>query len=130
MTPISVIVIDDNDNYRVILKALLDHAGIDVMGDFSHKSFIQCKPDLMPHIAIISFWTSLAFTLPTVGLVRQNHPSVKIVLCASAYDNVPISDIQKMDIDALIIKGLDAEVILNILEIVQNGGKYFGSQSC
>ena len=123
--PISVILFDDNQNYRNILKSLLERSGILVLGSFTSDGdhFLTSEFLDMPDIAMIAFYKGVHALM---SWLRELIPDMKIVLMASVYDKVSKSELAALGLDGLIYKASDDPLeMLTMLKTVKAGVKYF-----
>lgn len=123
---VSVILVDDSSEYRWILKSFIVRYGLTVVGSFTHEELLQAELDPAPDVAIITFKRTTEQTFRTVSYVKQKYPAIKILICASFYDRVPVDDIKQMDVEGLIFKADgDPEEIINAIKTVHKNEKYF-----
>lgn len=120
MNAISILLIDDNHDYRSTMKDFLEQHAIRVAGSFSHQSFLKSMPKLQANIALIGFKTAWSFTWRTIAYVRQYYPDLKIILCTAPNDPLPFGNLEDAGINGLFNKVEDdANDILQMLQVIK-----------
>jgi len=126
MQKVSVVLIDDNNDYRWVLEHFITRHGFLVTGSFTHKEFVgQTELDVVPDIAIISFDKLL--TEQTISFVRKNYRPIKILINSLYEDRKSINAIIEMAVEGLIFKISKAteQHIMEAIEALKQDRKYF-----
>lgn len=122
---ISVIIVEDNVNYREITKGFLTRNNISVLADYTHTEFIDKKPIITVDVVLISFRASLTFTKYTIDFIKVYYKKAKIALLVSAYDSASPKELETLSVDGAIRKAAaDPFELLIMLEVIMRGGKY------
>lgn len=104
MKKISVVLIDDNKNYRGALENFLTGHGVYVIRGFTHDLVDRVHFDVVPDIAIISFDTTYLLVEQTVAILRKKYPSVKILINSIHDDRSSINKILELGVDGFVFK--------------------------
>lgn len=121
---VSVIIIEDSENYREIIKNFLERNDISVLATYPHKEFIEQKPELRPDIALVSFRTNVTYTKYTIDFLKTFYKTVKIALLVSLYDTATKQELETLPVDGGMRKADDSFELLYLLDQVLTGEKY------
>ncbi|NML23759.1 response regulator transcription factor [Pseudoflavitalea sp. G-6-1-2] len=125
---IRILIADDHDLYRDVLRDFLDRNGFRVIQTFRLDAGLEQMVDLtdLPDIAIIAFKSSRVDNLAGLRWLRENCPAVKILLTTLFDDRVPADDLKQLGIEGMIIKShADTREIITALHAIQEGKLYY-----
>jgi DNA-binding NarL/FixJ family response regulator len=127
MEKVSVVLIDDEDDFRWVLRIFLTMNGLLVSGSFTHHQFLkQPKPKTDIDIIIISFDTPQFLTELNIAFVREYSTAVKILVNSNFDDRKAIDKVIKMNVDGLVFKtNQDPEHILKAIQVLKANGNFF-----
>lgn len=130
MENVSVILIDERDDYRASLEIFLKQHDITVLGSFNHKQFMNqkgLKP--VPDIAIVSFEMPRFNTDLNVMDMQRRYPSIKILINSSDDSPAAVEKVNALGVSGLIFKnGTAFGQILLAVDALHNGRTYFSKR--
>lgn len=105
MEKISVVLVNDHDDYRWVMKFFLARNGISVLETFTHDFFIeQTKFESMPEVAVISFDSNRTLTDQSIEFIQKYHPAIKILVNSSHEDQRSIKSIVEKGVEGWVFK--------------------------
>lgn len=128
LTMIKIMIADDHDLYREVLRDFLNRNGFTVVNSFGMEECLESalQPKSLPDIAIIAFKSSRTENLACLRRMRTNFPAVKILVTTLFDDRVPAEELKELGIEGMIVKShADTREIITALHAIQEGEKYF-----
>lgn len=125
---IRILIADDHDLYRNVLRDFLDRNGFRVIQTFRLDAGLEQMVDLtdLPDIAVIAYKSSRVDNLAGLRWLRQNCPTVKILVTTLFDDRVPSDGLKQLGIEGMIIKShADTREIITALHAIQDGKLYY-----
>lgn len=125
---IKVLVQDYHDTYREAFITLLRINGIDVIGDVQNGiNIIQAiNPLNLPDITIVNYKTSNRESLNPACLIKQQYPSIKVIISSQFSYGIPIGRIKAIGIEGIIIKAVHSTAqMIDAIRLVYNGGRFY-----
>ena len=128
MKTITVVLVDDNEKYRLALEKFLTKNGIEIAGSFTHALFIeQTQLKVIPDIAIISFDKTGFLIERTIEFIRAYYSQVKILVNSIFDDRESIDKIILTAVQGMIFKihKDPGEHILQAIDALHEGRNFF-----
>lgn len=125
---IRVMVADDHDLYREVLIDFLKRNGFTITGASGiGTELMQSFPALIrPDIAIIGYKTSRTNGLQAIRWLRENYPSVRILITILFNDKIPLEEFKLLGVEGIIIKShADTQEIVKALQAIHAGAQYY-----
>ena len=129
MEKITVVFVDDNEDYRWAMKHFLTRHGISVLEIFTHDCFIrQTKIEAIPDVAIISSDSNKELMDQSIAFLQTNHSTIKILVNSSYEDYSTIKSIVEKGVEGWVSKyHKDPEQIIKALQALNKNQKFFGN---
>ena len=121
--PISVVVVDDDDDLRGILRIALESRGFDILGDTSDAmTALEVVRDGQPDIILLDLAMPEVTGLEVLPLLLEQSPRSKIVICSAISATHMTEAALDAGADAYIIKGVSAKTLIGHLQRVARAG--------
>jgi DNA-binding NarL/FixJ family response regulator len=123
----TVIIIDDNDDYRWILKTFLSRHGINVTDCGCRSSFTEnIHLEKAPDIAVISYDSKTESTIQCIEILKRKYPSIKILINSIYEDYKTNKKIFQEGIDGIVPKThKDPDHIIKALIALARNEKFY-----
>ncbi|WP_315820990.1 hypothetical protein [Paraflavitalea speifideaquila] len=87
---------------------------------------IEANPTNLPDIAIINYKTSRPVSLDVARWIKEHYPGIKVVINTQFSHRIPVSKLQQIGIEGVIIKAIHSyHEIISALHVVYNGGCFY-----
>lgn len=87
LSSVSVVIIDDNDTTRAMLRAILRAEGVEVVGEAKDgASGIALVRKLMPKLVCLDVMMPEISGLEVLGQIRTEHPDVRVLMVTGSTD--------------------------------------------
>lgn len=126
-TPIKVIIVDDHDHFRDILKIILrDVPSIEIIGETSNgDQFIELINEITPDIVLMDIEMPEMNGIETTKFALQNYPDLKIIAMTLYDDKEYYNEIKKSGFKGYVSKANLKEEVFKAIEQVYAGHIYF-----
>ncbi len=122
-TPISVVVVDDDDDLRGILRIALESRGFDILGDTADAmTALEVVREGQPDIILLDLAMPEVTGLEVLPLLLEQSPRSKIVICSAISATHMTEAALDAGADAYIIKGVSAKTLIAHLQRVAHAG--------
>jgi two-component system response regulator DegU len=128
LTMIKIMIADDHDLYREVLRDFLNRNGFSVINTIRMDEGIETalNSSVIPDIAIIAFKSSRTNSLADLRWLRTNFPAVKILVTTLFDDRVPSEELKELGVEGMIVKShADTREIITALHAIQEGSTYY-----
>lgn len=129
MTMIKIMIADDHDLYREVLRDFLNRNGFTVISTIRMDEGIELAMDSstgLPDIAVIAYKSSRTNNLAMVRWLRTNFPAVKILVTTLFNDRIPGDELRELGIEGMVVKShADTREIITALHAIQEGSTYY-----
>lgn len=126
---IKIMIADDHDLYREVLKDFLNRNGFTVINTIRmDEGFEMAMKNStgLPDIAVIAYKSSRTENLAAVKWLRKHFPTVKILVTTLFNDRVPAEVLKELGIEGMIVKShADTREIITALHAIQEGSTYY-----
>lgn len=112
-----VLIADDGQLFRQMLKDILARAGFDVVGEAKNGiEAIRLAASLKPDIVVLDIVMPEQNGLEAAKCIRELGFPVKIVMCSSlGHDTVVSEAVDITGANAFIIKPIEEQAVLNVM---------------
>jgi len=129
MDEISVIIIDDSEFYRWLLRNFLKGHRIITTGHYTQESFKESTIVPASEIIVISHRENQPEILETILFIKEKYRTAKIIASVSVYDKAEVEAITQENIQGLVFKTEDdPDLIIKAIRAVNNNETYFPHQ--
>lgn len=128
LTMIKIMIADDHDLYREVLRDFLNRNGFSVINTIRMDEGFETalSSSDVPDIAIIAFKSSRSNSLSDLRWLRTNFPAVKILVTTLFDDRVPSDELKELGVEGMIVKShADTREIITALHAIQEGSTYY-----
>lgn len=128
LTMIKIMIADDHDLYREVLRDFLNRNGFSVINTIRMEEGFETalKKSGMPDIAIIAFKNSRNSSMAVLRWLRTNFPAVKILVTTLFGERVPSDELKELGVEGMIVKShVDTREIITALHAIQDGSTYY-----
>ncbi|MBA3782372.1 MAG: response regulator [Nocardioides sp.] len=121
--PISVVVVDDDDDLRGVLRIALESRGFDILGDTADAmAALEVVREGQPDIILLDLAMPEVTGLEVLPLLLEQSPRSKIVICSAISATHMTEAALDAGADAYIIKGVSAKTLIAHLRRVAQAG--------
>lgn len=121
--PISVVVVDDDDDLRDILRIALESRGFRILSDTSDAmTALEVVREGQPDIILLDLAMPDVTGLEVLPLLLEQSPRSKIVICSAISATHMTEAALDAGADAYIIKGVSAKTLIGHLQRVARAG--------
>lgn len=121
--PISVVVVDDDDDLRGILRIALESRGFDILGDTADAmTALEVVRAGQPDIILLDLAMPEVTGLEVLPMLLEQSPRSKIVICSAISATHMTEAALDAGADAYIIKGVSAKTLIGHLQRVAHAG--------
>lgn len=121
--PISVVVIDDDDDLRGIMRIALESRGFAILGDTADAmEALSVVNAGQPDIILLDLAMPEVTGLEVLPMLLEQSPRSKIVICSAISATHMTEAALDAGADAYIIKGVSAKTLINHLRRVAHAG--------
>ncbi len=121
--PISVVVVDDDDDLRDILRIALESRGFDLLGDTADAmAALEVVRAGQPDIILLDLAMPEVTGLEVLPMLLEQSPRSKIVICSAISATHMTEAALDAGADAYIIKGVSAKTLISHLQRVAHAG--------
>jgi DNA-binding NarL/FixJ family response regulator len=127
MEKLNIIIADDHYIFRKGLKKLIskiDFAGI-IEEASNGKEVLELLACSSYHIVLLDIEMPILNGIETLEIVKQKHPSVKVMMLSSFSDEGQIEELYKRKIDGYLLKDIDFSELERALANALEGREYF-----
>ena len=128
LTMIKIMIADDHDLYREVLRDFLNRNGFSVINTIRMEEGFETalKKSGIPDIAIIAFKNSRNSSMAVLRWLRTNFPAVKILVTTLFGERVPSDELKELGVEGMIVKShADTREIITALHAIQDGSTYY-----
>ena len=124
-----VFITDDHAVTRLGLKALLDLAGIETIGEASDgRDALRQMEQLAPDVAILDLTMPGLNGIETVALLQQRCPTIRVVILSMHTDTEHVHRALAAGAGAYVVKGGASENIVQAINAVRLGRRYLSPE--
>ena len=117
-----VLIADDHSLFRDGLVSLLEAAGYDVIAEVGDgKQAVEKTIALEPDIALLDISMPQINGHEALKIIREERPEVKVVILTVSDEDVDLQRAIKAGAHGYLLKSLNAEEFLELLEGLQRG---------
>jgi DNA-binding NarL/FixJ family response regulator len=130
MKPITVAIVDDHRLLRAGLISIIQKMkGVSVVGQMSTgEEAVNFASSQKPDVFLIDIMMTGMTGIEATRWIKEQVPSIKIILISSQVSREYISDGIKCGIDGYLDKDVDKATLLTAIQTVMRGEKYFSPQ--
>ncbi|QEC44883.1 response regulator [Pseudobacter ginsenosidimutans] len=128
LTMIKIMIADDHDLYREVLRDFLNRNGFSVINTIRMEDGFESalSHSGIPDIAIIAFKSSRNSSMTVLRWLRNNFPAVKILVTTLFGERVPSDELKELGVEGIIVKShADTREIITALHAIQDGSTYY-----
>ncbi|GGD08223.1 response regulator [Nocardioides daphniae] len=120
---VSVVVVDDDEEVRFVLRVALESAGFRIAGDAGDaETAIEMVKALQPDIVVLDLHMPEIGGLEILPLIYEDCPTTKVVVCSAISATYMTEAALQEGAWAYIVKGVSARTIADHLIQVAEGG--------
>jgi CheY-like chemotaxis protein len=119
----TILVIDDDEAVRRVLRAILEDAGHRVLEADNGRSGIEHPEFDSAHLVLTDLIMPEQEGLETIRRLRQNYPAKRIIAMSGAYGSQFLDAARLLGAHAVITKPIRAPELLPLLNRVLSGTK-------
>jgi DNA-binding NarL/FixJ family response regulator len=130
MKPITVAIVDDHGLLRAGLVSLIQKMkGVSMVGQMSTgEDAVNFASAQKPDVFLIDIMMAGMTGIEATRWIKEQSPSIKIILISSQVSKEFIADGIKCGIDGYLDKDVDKATLFTAIQTVMRGEKYFGPQ--
>jgi DNA-binding NarL/FixJ family response regulator len=126
---IRVLLADDHDVVRFGLRALLEIAGVQVVGEAADgREALRLAEELKPDVAILDVSMPGLNGIDAAGILRERCPKTRIVFLSMHSDREYVHRAFAAGASAYLLKGSASEDIVTAVRAVHVGAKYLSRE--
>lgn len=115
----TIMVVDDSPFASKQIKDIVEDNGYEVIGYAKDgEEAIELYKELKPDIVILDIIMPGLNGLETAEILKKQDPAVKILMLSSLCDAGTMEEVKSIGVKHLILKPLEADVLLASLELV------------
>lgn len=121
--PVRVLIVDDDEEVRFVLRIALDSAGFDVVGDAGDaESAMELVAGTQPDIVLLDLHMPDIGGLEILPLILEDSPLSKVVVCSAISATYMTEAALKEGAWGYIVKGVSAKSITeHLLRVAESG---------
>ncbi len=129
MKDIKILLVDDHQIIIDGLKSLLnDTEGIRVVSDSNNgKNAIELLEVLDIDVILMDIDMPVMNGLDAAKIIKENKPDIKVVILSMHSEKAMVKDLINIGIDGYLLKNSSKEELIDTIEKVSGGEKYFSS---
>lgn len=129
MEKIKVLLVDDHTILRDGIASILNQVeGIEVVGGLSSgEDAVNSFPKYSPNVILMDIVMSGMTGLEATRWIKEQDPSIKIIIISSEIKKEYVSTGIKCGIDGYLPKDVDKETLITAVRSVMKGEKYFNT---
>ncbi len=129
MKDIKILLVDDHQIIIDGLKSLLnDTEGIRVVSDSNNgKNAIELLEVLDIDVILMDIDMPVMNGLDAAKIIKENKPDIKVVMLSMHSEKAMVKDLINIGIDGYLLKNSSKEELIDTIEKVSGGEKYFSS---
>jgi two-component system chemotaxis response regulator CheY len=115
----SVVIVDDDNIMRELLRALLNAAGIAVVGEAGHRDRLEALLRRQrPDVVLLDINLPGQSGLEVLEWLRATHPQVKVVMISADATAANVQDAMRKGATGFIVKPFATRTVLDSIERV------------
>ena len=128
MTTLRVLIADDHPLYRDGLKAALDAAGFDVVGEAAHgRQAVALSLELQPDVVIMDLDMPGMGGIDATRRIAHGSPHVGILVLTMLVDDDSVFAALRVGARGYLLKGAGQAEIVRAVQTIADGGGVFGA---
>jgi PAS domain S-box-containing protein len=117
-SPLRVVIADDSEDLRLLLRVRLEGAGIDVVATARDgQEAVDAVDEHQPDVVIMDLSMPVLDGLQATGILRQQYPALRIVVLSGHPRDAMLEQTLAAGADAYIQKGSDFENLLDAIRL-------------
>lgn len=122
-TPVRVMLVDDHEVVRQGLKAMLEAAGMMVVGEAgSVKESIEAAARSRPDVVVMDVRLADGSGIEATREIRDKHPEIRVIMLTSFADDEALFASIMAGASGYVLKQVKSNDLLRSIEIVAEGG--------
>ena len=130
ITTKKILLVDDHQIVIDGIRSLLeDHKNLEVIGTANNgKEALQQIELLQPDIVMMDIDMPIMNGILAAQKSKQDFPATKIIILSLHYESVIIRKMMESGVDGYLLKNADSSEMINAIQMVANGKKYFSAE--
>ncbi|MBD2701462.1 response regulator transcription factor [Spirosoma sp. BT702] len=126
-TPIKILIADDHQLFNDGMKMMLStEDNLQIVGQvFSGKDVLEAVNRLMPNVILLDINMPHINGLDVASQLLKVAPTVRIIVLTMYNDRKFVDDCKKMGVHGYILKNSGVDEVINAIETVTAGKKYY-----
>ncbi len=125
--PTKILIADDHQLFNDGMKMMLSvEDNLTIVGQvFSGKDVFDAVHRLLPEVVLLDINMPHVNGLDAAAQLIRDYPKVKIIILTMYSDRKFVEDCRKMGVQGYILKNSGVDEVLNAIEAVVSGNKYY-----
>ncbi|MEP0369067.1 MAG: response regulator transcription factor [Cyclobacteriaceae bacterium] len=130
MSKIKIIVVDDHQLFREgMLSLLAKNDGLDIVGEAENADrFFELMDTVDPHVVLIDITMPGLNGLEVIKMSKSKYPAAKFIVLTMHAEGQYVVRAVRNGAFGYLIKNADEQELLDAIETVASGKKYFNSE--
>jgi DNA-binding NarL/FixJ family response regulator len=117
MTPVKLLLVEDNDSFRETLELLLSlRSDVEVVGSLADGArAVEACRELAPDVVVLDYRLPGLDSVDVARTLRENYPEVAVVCLTGSVSEGEVAELRSVGVAATLMKDAPLDAIVDVL---------------